>query len=107
MDNGCRYYKDCFTCPFPECKFVGDADRAVATPELTEEQKQIEAEIKERKRQKALAYQREYQKKYYAEHKAERQEYQRKYVDANRQKIYALNNAWRKANRRKKAVLNG
>lgn len=104
MDNGCRYYKDCFTCPFPECKFVNDTDKAKEPLVLTEEQKQIEAEIKERKRQKALAYQREYQKKYYAEHKAERQEYQRKYVDANREKIYALNNAWRREHRKKVAA---
>lgn len=104
MDNGCRYYKDCFTCPFPECKFVGAVDEIKEQKELTEEQKQIEAEIKERKRQKALAYQREYQKKYYAEHKAERQEYQRRYVDANREKIYALNNAWRREHRKKVAA---
>ena len=78
MVSGCKYYDDCFSCPFDECRLI---------------------ELKKQ------TYDPEYHRAYYKEHKERLRAYQKEYRRKHPQMQIEANRRWVEKNRDHKNAL--
>lgn len=85
-DNGCRYHRDCFTCPYPDCIYINAQDNRTETTPESEAFKNYQNGLK-RVKKKDNYKRREYRRQYVEKNKDKIKEYQKAYQKAYWQKI--------------------